>query len=1077
MGALRGMGTASSLMSTIMSNTVALISYTTFAMYTGIGGNAIGSADLARTSYYVMSINNVLQSPLRSVPFLFLMYAESTISWERIQTFLALPETVRPASTPNPDHPDLAIRVRGSFAWADEEATKALPASLSLDYKKRGPPGGKPKRNGPPGGKPKRGPPGGRPQRPQPVDVVPVATEIDVSSLPVVRDLDISIKDGETVGVAGPVGAGKTSLLCALLGELYSVGDSEAAIYRSAAYCGQKAAIFNSTLRNNILFGLDYDESRYNHALDVCCLRPDLSQFSAGDMTEIGERGVTLSGGQKQRIALARAVYSESDIYLLDDPLSAVDAHVGRAIWVDVIIASLKAHGKTVILVTHQVQYLPQCDRVILLNQGVVSFNGTFADLLERKESLPASLSSLLENSSQNTSTVPSACPSEAEPETVPAAVAIEDKEKQSKGRLGQKETTATGSIGLSVYRALVQFGGSTAIVVFMSVMLVLGQIGPVLGDIFLSYWSGLSESTTSTMILIYTGIVIVGILVCYIGQWVLALFFVNVSGGIHGALTKAVLSAPMHLYDTTPLGQILNRFSKDMDSVDTQISMRFSQFLMAGLMLVYYIVVIVTVAPVVLIVILVVAGFYVFFFNLYRGSVRELKRMSAVARSPVLALASETLTSVQTIRAYGLENHFREHNRNNVNKYTRLYIPTLAIGSWLRLRLDTLSSFVNLAVALSAVLFTEAGSTSAVYIGLALTYAANVFSMSTSTVDFFTQLEAEMSSVERIFEYIEELPKEAPRRLPGVSVPEEWPAQGAIQFNDVVLRYRPELDPVLKGISISIKPGEKVGLVGRTGAGKSTLAVALMRLVEAESGSICMDGLDLSTVGIHDVRGNISSIPQDAFLFAGSLRANLDPIHQLRHEQGLRATERAGQKSHKGDLEAELAEVAVVGDAAAASDDVLWAALERVQLREYVEANGGLGMILTDNGANLSEGQRQLVCMARALVEDNKVILMDEATASVDQDTDAAIQHILRECFGDKTILVIAHRLITIMDFDRILVMDDGHVGEFDTPANLLRREGLLYGLVQETGPQMAAELCRLAMAQEAKIQGESAL
>ncbi|GIQ89226.1 hypothetical protein KIPB_011643, partial [Kipferlia bialata] len=257
-------------------------------------------------------------------------------------------------------------------------------------------------------------------------------------------------------------------------------------------------------------------------------------------------------------------------------------------------------------------------------------------------------------------------------------------------------------------------------------------------------------------------------------------------------------------------------------------------------------------------------------------------------------------------------------------------------------------------------------------YIGLALTYASNVFSMSTSAVDMFTQLEAEMSSVERIFEYVEDLPKEAPRRLPLVSVPEEWPSQGGIEFKDVVLRYRPELEPVLKGISLSIHAGEKVGLVGRTGAGKSTLALALMRLVEIESGSIEMDGLNISSLGLHDVRGNISSIPQDAFLFSGSLRSNLDPIHQLRHEQGQRATEREGEKTHKEDLKAELAELASV-DGVAAPDDELWAALERVQLREYVEANGGLDMMLTDNGANLSEGQRQLVCMARALVEDNK--------------------------------------------------------------------------------------------------------
>ncbi|GIQ87589.1 hypothetical protein KIPB_009656, partial [Kipferlia bialata] len=562
MGALRGMGTAMSLMSTLMSNTVAVISYITFSMYVGVGGNPLESSTL----YYVMSINNVLQSPLRSVPFLFLMYAESKISWDRIQTFLALPETVRPTSTPNPDHPHAALRIRGSFAWADDESKRALPANLSLK-------GGK-------GGPGKRGP-GRKPKGQKPDEItgaakaVPLPQATEVSTLPVVRDLDISINDGQTVGVAGPVGAGKTSLLCALLGELYSVGDSEVSIHRSLAYCGQKAAIFNSTLRNNILFGQEYDDARYNHALDVCCLRPDLDQFSAGDMTEIGERGVTLSGGQKQRIALARAVYSDSDVYLLDDPLSAVDAHVGRAIWVDVIMASLRAHGKTVILVTHQVQYLPQCDRVILINRGTVSFDGGFSELIERRDSLPASLSSLLDSTSQNPSAVPSATPSEGERETgheavaadvrdVDAAVArvtsvSEDDKAKAKGRLGQGETTATGAIGLSVYTTLLKFGGSYFMLCFMGVMLVLGQIGPVAGDIFLSYWASLSDASTGSMVLTYTGIVIAGIAVCYIGQLILALFFVRVSGGIHGALTKAVLGAPMHLYDTTPLGQILN--------------------------------------------------------------------------------------------------------------------------------------------------------------------------------------------------------------------------------------------------------------------------------------------------------------------------------------------------------------------------------------------------------------------------------------------------------------------------------------------------------------------------------------
>ncbi|GIQ80733.1 hypothetical protein KIPB_001572, partial [Kipferlia bialata] len=1005
--------------------------------------SATGNALTPAIVYYTISLFGNLDFPLMMLPMALSSFVEAKVSCKRIATFLALPEADVETA---PSDGETAICVRnGTFSWAIEGETDIPEALKEKKEKEEEKVEGKEEKGA---GAVEVEPPlvtqgaleeGAPALNDVAVDLAAVG-EPDLTR-PVLHGVSFSVQRGEVLGIAGKTGCGKTSLLASLLNEMRCV-EGTSHVSGSVAYCAQKATIFNDTLRSNVLFGCEYDAIRYNRVLDACCLRPDIAQLQAGDLTEIGERGVTLSGGQKQRIALARAVYSDSDVYLLDDPLSAVDAHVGRSLWEDVLIGILKAEGKTVVLVTHQVQYLPECDRVILMEDGRVSFMGTYQTMMGSEDAQE----SMRHLSSADCATCLEE-PSDAQP--------ADAKGSKQDGTLGVAEASETGSVDPALYWKYLLSGGTKQTLITMVVVTLIGNSFSAVSDLFLGYWASDAGQlrSTHTMIALYVVVVLLAVAFSFVTQVVLVRFFVKASAEVHMRLMKRILQAPMSFFDTTPLGRILNRFSKDTDSIDSQIPDHFSGFLLSCLAVTVMVVTVIGIVPVTVVVFIPCLVLYVRYFIMYRTIAREITRLRAVTRSPVLSLASETLGGLRTIRAYTQNKRFIDEQRRRIDVNTAAYFPSMMAGSWIQYRTELIGALITLGTSAAAVLMANSAYSIAALAGLAISYSSGLSEMFSHGLEAFVELESEMSSVERVFAYIEDLDQEEPERvqarLLGQDVnddlPEEWPQRGELSFDGVQMRYRSDLPLVLKDVSFSVRPGEKVGVVGRTGAGKSSLGVALLRLAEVEGGTVELDGVDLASLALSDVRSRISSIPQDAFLFAGSIRANLCPLHQLVAETG------------KG-----------VPDVAPTQDHIMWDALSRVQLQSFVEANGGLDMVLTDNGCNLSEGQRQLVCMARALVEDNKVILIDEATASVDPETDTAIQATIRDVMQDKTLLVIAHRLQTIIDFDRILVMDDGCVAEYDTPANLLRAGGIFHSLVDQTGPEMSAELARLALEAE---------
>eukprot|EP00768_Dysnectes_brevis_P006002 gnl/Dysnectes_brevis/456_a508_3886.p1 GENE.gnl/Dysnectes_brevis/456_a508_3886~~gnl/Dysnectes_brevis/456_a508_3886.p1 ORF type:complete len:1551 (+),score=641.49 gnl/Dysnectes_brevis/456_a508_3886:52-4704(+) len=887
---------------------------------------------------------------------------------------------------------------------------------------------------------------------------------------PALNELSLSVPAGHLLGVCGQVGCGKSSMFNALLGEMRLCSGGEGPVHPdtpaegeeevnqedleptavvlrgSIAYCPQAAWIFNATVRENILFGKEYDEERYQRVVDRCCLIPDLEQFDSGDRTMIGERGVTLSGGQKARIALARAVYSDADIYLLDDPLSAVDSHVGRRLFEDIIRGELAT--KTVILATHQTQYLPGCHAVAVMIDGRIAHQGTVAQLVEEGVEIEgidlAAAMTVTDTTTRAHSREASEGDAGADADA-PASPGQKVKSADTDARIST-ETKSSGRVSKRNYKEYLKNGGSKKFTVFL-VALVLWQIFASSQTLYLSWWASNTVARTIWGHIGIYGALTLGIVIFSVTNTVLFLLFnINASRNLHNKMSWSVLRAPMSFFDTTPTGRILNRFSKDCDALDSTLMKFVLQSCTGGVTILFQIVIIISMSPVSLGFLIPLFVLFTIVFSAFRATMPELKRLDAMTKSPVLAFCSESLGGLPSIRAYARQSEFISKGETLINNNMATAWPTQCCGRWLSFRLQCMVAIVAGGCAFVAVMWAEKEIV-ALFAGLALTYA---ISLSYSFSQFVTNLvsaEGDFASVERVLEY-SDLEPEAPL-TGGTPLPTDWPKGGRLEVNGITLRYRDGLPLVLKGMDLSIQPGEKVGIVGRTGSGKSTTTAALFRLVELESGTITLDGVDISKIGLHDLRHNIAIIPQDAFLFSGTLRHNLDAAAQLAAETDDRTVETI-------------------------SDTVLWDALRMVQLADYFrEQPGGLDAKIASNGDNLSAGQRQLVCLAKALIRNARLIVMDEASSSVDFETDQSIQRTIREAFADSTVLTIAHRLNTIVDYDRVCVLSEGLVAEFDTPANLLRSGGIFADLVSETGPVESETLRAVAFRKEAEMEG----
>ncbi|KAG7444868.1 ABC transporter [Guyanagaster necrorhizus] len=844
--------------------------------------------------------------------------------------------------------------------------------------------------------------------------------EVDPSSAGAVfelKDVSLSIARGQLVAIVGTVGAGKTSLLQGMVGEMRRVpninGDKGTIKFGgSVGYCPQSAWIQNATIRDNICFGRPFKEDKYWQAVQNSCLERDLDMLPNGDMTEVGEKGISLSGGQKQRLNICRAIYCDTEIQIFDDPLSALDAHVGKMVFQNVLRNA--APGKTRILVTHALHFLPQVDYIFTIADGRIAEQGTYDELMQKDGEFSKFYREFGSQEEKEEEEV------EEEEEAIESIV----KETETEGDLRtkvtpgpglmQEEERNTGAISLSVYKRFLDAGRGRVVLPILFASIVFVQTAIVMGSYWLVYWQEDKWARPQGFYMgIYAMLGVAQAFAFFVMGSMFALLTYFASQNLHSLAVDRIVHAPMSFFETTPLGRIMNRFSKDIDTIDNILADSMRMFAAPASSVIGAIILIAIILPWFLIAVFVVLIVYLYGAAFYRASARELKRLDAVLRSSLYSHFSESLSGLATIRAYGESERFVKENEERIDVENRAYWLTVTNQRWLGIRIDLLGSLLTFAVAMLTV--GTRFSISPAQTGLALAYILNVQQAFGWLVRQSAEVENDMNSVERIVHYATEIEQEAPHVVPDSKVPESWPSVGRVELKDVVLSYRPGLPAVLKGISMTIKAGEKIGIVGRTGAGKSSIMTALYRLVELSSGSICIDGVDISTLGLTQLRKSLSIIPQDALLFSGTLRSNLDPFNT--HD-----------------------------------DAKLWDALKRSYLvdspaKAVTDENSDLSTpinkfsldtVIEDEGVNLSIGQRSLVSLARALVRDSKILILDEATASVDYETDRNIQDTITREFQDRTILCIAHRLRTIISYDRICVLDAGEIAEFDTPSKL---------------------------------------
>nr|XP_025966921.1 canalicular multispecific organic anion transporter 1 [Dromaius novaehollandiae] len=975
-----------------------LVSLASFAVYVLVDENNILDAQKAFTA---ISLFNVLRFPMTMLPMVISTLVQTNVSTERLERYLAGEDLDTSAIHHDPIAGNAVRFSEATFAWEQDGNA-------------------------------------------------------------VIRDVTLDIKPGSLVAVVGAVGSGKSSLVSAMLGEMENI-KGHVNIQGSLAYVPQQAWIQNATLKDNILFGSELDEARYQQVIKACALLPDLELLPAGDQTEIGEKGINLSGGQKQRVSLARAVYSNADIYLLDDPLSAVDAHVGKYLFDHVLGPKGLLQKKTRILVTHSISFLPQVDNIVVLVAGAVSEHGSYSSLLANRGAFAQFLNSYgvqemdtseekaaavalvedAEQSDEDTEPCVEEGPDDVVTMTMKREASIRQREfsrslsrrstrsfqeaqkeapKKLKGQqLIEKEAVETGKVKLSMYvRYLRAVGWGFSFFVTMGYLT--EYVAYVGTNLWLSAWTDDAQlylnqtyppAQRDLRIGVFGALGVAQAVFLFAATILSAHGAVQASRVMHQQLLNNILHAPMSFFDTTPTGRIVNRFAKDIFTVDETIPMSFRSWLSCFMAIISTLLMISLATPFFTLVIIPLGIFYYFVLRFYVSTSRQLRRLDSVTRSPIYSHFGETVSGLSVIRAYGHQERFLQQNESTVDINQKSVYSWIVSNRWLAIRLEFVGSLVVFFSALLAVI--SKGTLEGGIVGLSVSSALNVTQTLNWLVRMSSELETNIVAVERIHEYTK-VKNEAPwvtEKRP----PHGWPSKGEIQFVDYQVRYRPELELVLQGITCDIGSTEKVGVVGRTGAGKSSLTNCLFRVLEAAGGTIFIDGLDIATIGLHDLRQNLTIIPQDPVLFTGTLRMNLDPFDQY-------------------------------------PDKEVWKALELAHLKPFVQdLPEGLFHPVSEGGENLSVGQRQLVCLARALLRKAKILILDEATAAVDLETDQLIQTTIRSEFADCTVLTIAHRLHTIMDSNRVMVLQAGRIVEYDSPEELLQKQGIFSAMAKDAG------------------------
>jgi ABC-type multidrug transport system fused ATPase/permease subunit len=939
-----------------------------FVVYVSVQDKPLDPA----TAFTTVALFNILRFPFAFLPMGLLQYIQSKVSLRRLERYLAMPELteyVMDSAPPDvdPTSPSAQVGsitiVNGTFSWVDPDAepVKSVNEEEEQRSKQR-----KAKRQSKIDKKAEKN---DTSMKQSIHSTVSGATEEGSKAAPItLQNITLTIQPGQLVAVVGMVGSGKSSLLSAMLGEMETIDNSKVYMPKPdnfdkkdafLSYCAQTPWIVNDTLRDNILFGRDYNQERYEQVLEACALPDDLRVLPAGDKTEIGERGINLSGGQKARVSLARALYdANAKIVLLDDPLSAVDAHVGEHLFANAISGDV-SRGMTRVLVTHHVHFLSQCDSVIVMDHGRIVHQGSYEELVAQGVDFAGAVDVSKHEKVKGEG-------DETESET--ASTSGKEKKVSKKkdgnsskttGGLLKDEEKMDGSVAGSAYSHYAKAGGLWNVFWILLVQS-LGSAAEVTSQFWLAKWADaaavasysghpMTKGKTNFYVGIYGLLGFLGILGSTVRSILMANQRLNASKKLHNDLAESVLHAPISFFDVTPVGRILNRFSADMDKVDLQLTQGLSQAITTTYSVLGAVAGIIASTKGTFLVPLVPLGYLVYTVQKwYRKTSTELQRLNSIANSPIFADFSQTLSGTSTIRAYGEEQRFFDHCKASFDNMNSSYVQLQLISNWLGLRLDTLGGVIGAFVAGVAV--AASGFIPAGWLGLALSYSIGITGYLKFGVRMMATVEADLTSVERILFYTYNIPKEAPDTIPEADPdPNQWPSKGEIEFSNASMRYR-DGPLVLKEISFTVKPGEKVGVVGRTGSGKSSLMVALFRITEIEGGSVFIDQVDAAKIGTTTLRLKLSIIPQDPVIFSNTVRYNLDPFETC-------------------------------------SDEDIWEVLGKVNMTEVIAAlPNGLSELVSEGGENFSQGQRQLICIARSLLRKPKILVLDEATASIDK-------------------------------------------------------------------------------------------
>ncbi|XP_026453843.1 ABC transporter C family member 10-like isoform X1 [Papaver somniferum] len=899
----------------------------------------------------------IVQDPIRLFPDLIGVVIQAKVSFERIEKFLAAPELetdkVRHKGNDEEQLKNSIFIETGNFSWEE---------SLVVKY--------------------------------------------------TLRNINLEVKPGEKVAICGEVGAGKSTLLAAILGEVPNIKGT-IQVNGKMAYVSQTAWIQSGSIQENILFGCSLDKKRYQEVLERCSLLKDLEMLPYGDLTEIGERGINLSGGQKQRIQLARALYQDADVYLLDDPFSAVDAHTATSLFNEYVMGALS--GKTVLLVTHQVDFLPAVDYVLLMSDGEIQHASPYHTLLA-SSSVFYDLVNAHKDTAGNEKLTKVDSSQRIGISARDAGKIYGDKEtKESAGhQLIRKEERETGNTGWKPY--IQYLNGKKGF--FYLCSSTVPQFFFFACQILQNYWmaSNLQNSHVSKLrlVVVYFAIGCISIFFLLVRCFSAVALSMHSSKSLFSKLLDSLFRAPISFYESTPLGRLLSRVSSDLSTVDLDLGFIFIHVIVVTANFYITLGVLTVITWQVVFVCIPMAFSVIYLQGYYSASAKEFMRINGTTKSMIANHLGESIAGAMTIRAFQNEERFFLRNLELIDKNASPSFYIYSANEWFIQRLETLSVIVLCSSALLMVLLPQ-GTFSSGFIGMALSYG---LSLNMSLV-FSTQNQCALAnniiSVERLSQYMNIL-SEAPEVIEGNRPAPSWPAVGRVEFHDLKIRYRVDTPLVLQGITCTFEGGHKIGIVGRTGSGKTTLISALFRIVEPFAGKIVIDDIDISTIGLHDLRTRLGIIPQDPTLFKGTVRYNLDPLSQH-------------------------------------SDHEIWEVLDKCQLRDTVqEKKEGLCSLVEQDGGNWSMGQRQLFCLGRALLKRSQILVLDEATASIDNATDSILQRTIRTEFESCTVITVAHRIPTVMDSTMVLAIGDGKIVEYDEPTKLMNEDGSLFGeLVKE--------------------------